>query len=135
MAGRKLDDTLSTSPQVAPEELEIIAAAGFRSVISNRPDGEDPGQPTAAEMKAAADQHGLAFRHIPVTGGNIGPDDVTAMAEALDTLPAPIFGFCRSGTRTAMLWALARAPQSDPHTLINAAREAGYDLSGLRSRL
>lgn len=135
MAGRKLDDTLSTSPQVAPEEVEIVAAAGFRSVISNRPDGEDPGQPTAAQMKAAAEKHGLAFRHIPVTGGNIGPDAVAAMAEALDTLPGPIFGFCRSGTRTAMLWALARAPQSDSYTLISAAREAGYDLSGLRPRL
>lgn len=135
MAGRRLDDTLSTSPQVAPEELEIVAAAGFRSIISNRPDDEDPGQPTAAEMQAAAERYGLAFRHIPVAGGNIGPADVSAMAEALETLPAPIFGFCRSGTRTAMLWALARAPHSDPHTLINAAREAGYDLSGLRSRL
>ncbi|MDP3376728.1 MAG: TIGR01244 family sulfur transferase [Brevundimonas sp.] len=135
MTGRKLDDTLSTSPQVTPDELEIVAAAGFRAVISNRPDGEDPGQPTAAEMKAAAENHGLAFRHIPVTGGGIGPSDIQAMAEALDTLPGPIFGFCRTGTRTAMLWALAKAPSSDPDTLIAAARDAGYDLSGLRSRL
>ncbi len=135
MTGRKLDDTLSTSPQVAPEELAIIAAAGFRAIISNRPDGEDPGQPTAAEMKAAAEKHGLAFRHIPVTGGGIGPDDIQAMADALETLPGPIFGFCRTGTRTAMLWALAKAPSSDPDTLIAAARDAGYDLSGLRPRL
>jgi sulfide:quinone oxidoreductase len=57
------------------------------------------------------------------------------MTEALDTLPGPIFGFCRSGTRTAMLWALSRASASDPDTLIAAARDAGYDLSGLRPRL
>lgn len=135
MAGRPLDDTLSTSPQIAPDEVAIVAAAGFRAIISNRPDGEEPGQPTAAEMKAAAEAHGLAFRHIPVTGAGIGPDDVAAMADALDTLPGPVFGFCRSGTRTAMLWALARAPTSNPDTLIAAARDAGYDLSGLRPRL
>jgi len=135
MAGRQLDEGLSTSPQITPEEVAIVAAAGFRAIISNRPDGEDPGQPTAAEMKAAAEAHGLVFRHIPVTGGGIGPSDVEAMAEALDTLPGPVFGFCRSGTRTAMLWALARAPSSDPDTLIAAARDAGYDLSGLRPRL
>lgn len=135
MAGRQLDEGLSTSPQITPEEVAIVAAAGFRAVISNRPDGEESGQPTAAEMKAAAEAHGLEFRHIPVTVGGIGPDDIQAMAEALDTLPGPIFGFCRSGTRTAMLWALAKAPSSDPDTLIAAARDAGYDLSGLRSRL
>lgn len=135
MAGRQLDEGLSTSPQIAPEEVAIVAAAGFRSVVSNRPDGEDPGQPTAAQMQAAAEAHGLAFRHIPVTGGGIAPSDIQAMAEALDSLPGPIFGFCRSGTRTAMLWALAKAPSSDPDTLIAAAREAGYDLSGLRLRL
>jgi len=135
MAGRQLDEGLSTSPQIAPEEVAIVAAAGFRAIISNRPDGEEPGQPTATEMKAAAEKHGLAFRHIPVTGGGIASSDIEAMAQALDTLPGPIFGFCRSGTRTAMLWALARAPSSDPDTLIAAAREAGYDLSGLRSRL
>lgn len=135
MAGRQLDERLSTSPQISPEEVAIVAAAGFRAIISNRPDGEEPGQPSAADMRAAAEKHGLAFRHIPVTGGGIGPDDVAAMAAALDTLPGPIFGFCRSGTRTAMLWALAKAPTSDPDTLIAAARDAGYDLSGLRSRL
>jgi len=135
MAGRQLDEGLSTSPQITPEEVAIVAAAGFRAIISNRPDGEEPGQPSAADMKAAAERHGLAFRHIPVTGGGIGPDDVAAMAEALDTLPRPVFGFCRSGTRTAMLWALAKAPSSDPDTLIAAARDAGYDLSGLRPRL
>ena len=135
MAGRQLDEGLSTSPQIATEEVAIVAAAGFRAIISNRPDGEEPGQPTAAEMRAAAEAHGLAFRHIPVTGGGIGPSEIQAMAEALDTLPGPVFGFCRSGTRTAMLWALARAPTSDPDTLIAAARDAGYDLSGLRSRL
>jgi len=135
MPGRKLDDGLSTSPQITPEEVKIVAAAGFRAVISNRPDGEEPGQPTAADMKAAAEKHGLAFRHIPVTGGGIGAEDIKAMADALDTLPGPIFGFCRSGTRTAMLWALARAPSSDADTLIAAARDAGYDLSGLRCRL
>lgn len=132
---RPLDDTLSAAPQVAPEDLQSIAAQGYRSVISNRPDGEAPDQPTAAEIATAAKAAGLEFRHIPVVGGAIGAADVAAFKAALTDLPGPILGFCRTGTRTTTLWALARKDEQSADALIATAGAAGYDLAGLKPRL
>lgn len=132
---RKIDDRLDASPQIALEDMTAIAGLGYRSVISNRPDDEEPGQPSAAEVKAAAEAHGLTFRHIPVTGGNMDSEAVAAMRAALDDLPGPVLGFCRSGTRTTCLWGLANAGKRPAGELIETARAAGYDLSPLRPRL
>lgn len=132
---RKIDDRLDASPQIALEDMKAIAARGYRSVVSNRPDDEEPGQPTAAQVKAAAEAEGLTFRHIPVTGASMGPEAAAAMRAALDELPGPILGFCRSGTRTTCLWGLANAGKRPAADLIETARAAGYDLSPLRPRL
>ena len=83
---RPLDEALSASPQIAPEDLPAIAAQGFRSVISNRPDGEEPGQPTAEALRQAAEAAGLAFAHVPVVGGAISDQDVADFREDLDRL-------------------------------------------------
>ncbi|EDX78974.1 MAG: TIGR01244 family sulfur transferase [Phenylobacterium sp.] len=131
---RPLDDALSASPQIALQDLAAVAAQGFRSVISNRPDGEDPDQPSAAEFRQAAEAVGLAFAHVPVVGGAISDADVAAFRRTLDALPRPVFGFCRTGTRTTTLWALARAAD-EADRLIQRAQAAGYDLSALRPRL
>lgn len=132
---RTLDPDLVASPQILPDDMQRIAAEGYRSVISNRPDGEAPDQPATADLRRAAEAAGLQFAHVPVVGGQIGDDDVTAFQQALDDLPKPIFGFCRTGTRTTTLWALAHASDTDADSLISTAKTAGYDLSGLRSRL
>lgn len=132
---RPLDAQLIASPQIALDDLQAIADAGYRSVISNRPDGEEPDQPSAEAIRAAAQAAGLAFAHVPILGGQIGDDDIAAFGRALDDLPKPVFGFCRTGTRTTTLWALSHATEHDPDDLISTARTAGYDLSGLRSRL
>ena len=132
---RPLDEALSASPQIAPEDLPAIAAQGFRSVISNRPDGEEPGQPGAEALRRAAEAAGLAFAHVPVVGGSISDQDVADFREALADLPHPVFGFCRTGTRTTTLWALANAAAETPDDLIARAKSAGYDLGALRPRL
>lgn len=132
---RPLDEVLSTSPQIAPEDLPAIAAQGFRSVISNRPDGEEAGQPSADALRRAADAVGLAFAHVPVVGGAISDQDVAVFSKALAELPQPVFGFCRTGTRTTTLWALANAASESPDHLIDRAKTAGYDLGALRARL
>ena len=132
---RPLDEALSASPQIAPEDLHAIAAQGFRSVISNRPDGEEPGQPSAEDLRQAAEAAGLAFAHVPVVGGAISDQDVADFREALANLPQPVFGFCRTGTRTTTLWALANAGAQTPENLIARAKSAGYDLGALRPRL
>ena len=132
---RPLDEALSASPQIAPEDLPAIAAQGFRSVISNRPDGEEPGQPSAEALRQAAEAAGLAFAHVPVVGGAISDQDVADFREALANLPQPVFGFCRTGTRTTTLWALANVASISADDLIARAKSAGYDLGALRPRL
>lgn len=132
---RPLDARLSASPQVATDELKAIAEAGYRSIISNRPDGEAPDQPSAAEIETAAKEAGLAFVHVPVVGGSISDADVIKFREALENLPKPVVGFCRTGTRTTTLWALMQAGDRPAGELIATASAAGYDIGGLRPRL
>lgn len=132
---RPLDDRLSASPQIAAEDMPAIAEAGYRSIVSNRPDGESPDQPSAAEIEAAARDAGLAFAHVPVVGGSIADSDISHFRQTLDDLPKPILGFCRTGTRTTTLWALQQAGERRADELIGVARTAGYDLSGLAPRL
>jgi uncharacterized protein (TIGR01244 family) len=127
MAPRPLSATVWASPQLSPEVLPALAASGVARIISNRPDGEDPGQPTAAMMEAAAREAGLAFAWIPVSGLP-GPDQVAAVTALLaDGLPTVMF--CRSGMRSASAWAMAqRLSGTDADALRAAAAEAGYDL-------
>ena len=105
---RQITDDYSVSGQIIPEEVAAIKAAGFRSVICNRPDGEQPGQPPADSVRAAAEAAGLEFRHIPVVSGQITEENVADQAAALETLPGPVFAYCRSGARCANLFALAK---------------------------
>jgi uncharacterized protein (TIGR01244 family) len=78
------------------------------AIVNNRPDDEEPGQPSAAEMASAAEAAGLSYRHIPVAGG-FSPEQVDAMAAALAEAGGPVLAFCKSGTRSTFLWALAEA--------------------------
>lgn len=130
-----LDESLSASPQLTADDVAAAAAQGFRTIIDLRPDGEEPGQPPAATIEAAARAHDLAFVHIPVVPGQVGNAQVEAMDRALAEQPGPALGYCRSGTRVATLWALMQAGQADADALINTARDAGYDLEKLRPRL
>ena len=127
MTPRPLSPTVWASAQLSPEILPSLATSGVARVISNRPDGEDPGQPTAAAMEAAARDAGLAFAWIPLSGLP-GPDQVAAAAELLaDGVPTVMF--CRSGMRSAALWAMAeRLKGADADNLRAAAAAAGYDL-------
>ncbi|MFL6862189.1 MAG: TIGR01244 family sulfur transferase [Allosphingosinicella sp.] len=127
MTFRRLDETMLVSPaQVRPEDMAAVAALGVATLINNRPDAEEAGQPSSAEVEAAARAAGLDYRHIPFSGGSRA--EIEAMAEALDAGPA--LAFCRSGTRSTYLWALARAARgADPAALVRQAAEAGYDLS------
>jgi len=99
---------VAVAPQHGPKDMEAAAKAGFKSVICNRPDGEGGhDQPQSAEMRAAAEQAGLQFVYLPVDGSNIQAADVSQMGELLDTLPAPVLAYCRSGGRSTKLFMLA----------------------------
>lgn len=96
------------APQLEPAAMAAAAAAGFRSVINNRPDHEGgPTQPTSAEVEAAALAAGLSYRHLPVAGGFQSPEEIAQFKQLLDSLPKPILAFCRSGARSGKLFAAA----------------------------
>lgn len=132
---KRLSRDLSVTVQIDPDSLDALAAAGFRSIISNRPDGEEPGQPDWARMATAAQDAGLQARHIPVVPGAIGAKDVALFRAAINELPGPVLAFCRTGTRAAQLWALANVGSLGADEIIDTAGHAGYDLSQMRDRL
>lgn len=129
---RPVTPDFAVAPQIEPEDLAEAAARGFRLVINNRPDGEAPDQPTSAQMQAAAEAAGLAYRYIPVRGGP-GPAEVEAVLTALAEAEGPVLAYCRSGTRSIVTWSVGQAAGGarDRAELIRLGREAGYELSGV----
>jgi sulfide:quinone oxidoreductase len=127
-------DHLVIAPQIRPEHVAEIAAAGFKTLINNRPDGEEGGV-NMAEIEREAKKHGLTFIAQPVLFSKLSAEDGAVFARALDESPGPIFAYCRTGRRCAALWALARAPKRGTETVLRTAREAGCDLEELRPRL
>jgi uncharacterized protein (TIGR01244 family) len=133
---RLLDDRMAVSPQITPADVASAAAQGFTLIINNRPDGEQPGQPEGAEIAAAAAAAGLEYVAIPVVPGQLGEAEIVAMRDALAHAAGPVLGYCRTGTRSTFLWALARARLGDtPDALAAKAQAAGYDITPIRKLL
>jgi uncharacterized protein (TIGR01244 family) len=128
---RRVTDDFTTAPQISVADVAEAKALGFTAIICNRPDGEDPGQPTAAEVAAAAQAAGLTYTHIPVRGAP-GPAEVEAMRQAVDAADGPVLAYCRSGTRSITTWAIGQAMSGARMRgeLVSLGRAAGYDLSG-----
>lgn len=133
---RRLDDTISVAPQIAPQDLAAIKAAGFVAVVNNRPDREEPGQPDGDTIRAATEAAGLAYHAIPVGQDGLTPALLAATAAVLADAGGPVLAYCRSGTRSCNLWALAAAQRGEAADALTAkAAGAGYDLTGLRGVL
>src|SRR5688500_18414871 len=105
---RRVTDDFSTAPQISVADVAESARQGFKTIIHNRPDGEDPAQPSAAEIEAAAKTAGLAYHHIPVRGGPT-PEQVAQTQAVLQESEEPVLAFCRSGTRSIVTWSLSQA--------------------------
>jgi uncharacterized protein (TIGR01244 family) len=126
---RQLARDYAVAPQIEPADCAAAAAMGFRHLVNNRPDGEVPETLQDAAMAEAAAAAGLGYLALPVGHGGFDPHGIERLAHLLDTADGPILAWCRSGTRSAMLWALARARGgSPPAGLVAAARHVGYDL-------
>ncbi|BAP79017.1 pyridine nucleotide-disulfide oxidoreductaseclass-II [Pseudomonas sp. MT-1] len=132
---KRLTPFISVAAQLDPADMALLAGSGFRCVINNRPDNEGEGQPSSNAIRAAAEQSGLEYHHLPVVSGQISDTDVAAFRALLERVKGPVLAFCRTGTRSASLWALAEAHHLDPDELIQTARQADYDLTALRPRL
>jgi uncharacterized protein (TIGR01244 family) len=133
---RPIDDSISVAPQISPADVTDIARAGFTTIINNRPDDEEMGQPEGAAIQTFAETLGLNYVAIPITHAGFSHPQLDAMAAALAGATGPVLAFCRSGTRSCNLWALAMAKGgADPDMLEEKAGRAGYDLSGIRPML
>ena len=133
---RTVNESIAVAPQIEAEDVLAIKAAGFRAIVNNRPDGEEPGQPTGEAIREAATAAGLGYSAIPVTHAGFDHLQIDAMGRAIVAAGGPVLAYCRSGTRSCNLWALAAAKAGrDPELLVAQAAAAGYDLSGLRPTL
>lgn len=132
---KEISPNLSVSAQIAPTDIADIAAAGFRSIICNRPDGEGADQPSFEEIEASAKEAGLEVRYIPITAGMVTDADADDFGTALRELPGPILAYCRTGTRSATLWSLSQATTLPITDILSATHRAGYDMNGVARRI
>jgi uncharacterized protein (TIGR01244 family) len=133
---RKIDDSISVAPQITVEDVAAIKAAGFAAIVNNRPDEEESGQPAGDAIRDAALAAGLTYAAIPITHAGFSYPQIEAMADTLAGADGPVLAFCRSGTRSCNLWALAQARNgADADDLIAKGAGAGYNLEGIRPLL
>jgi uncharacterized protein (TIGR01244 family) len=132
---RQLDESTLVAGQIRPEDVAEAAAQGVTMIVNNRPDHEEAGQPESVEIEAAARAARVEYRFVPVSTG-ISEAEIAAMVEALESARGKMLAFCRSGTRSTMLWALARARMGErAESLAGKAAAAGYDLTPIRGFL
>lgn len=132
---KRLSDELTVSPQLPLDAIDEVARAGFKTIICNRPDDEDPGQPSFAEISQKAEKAGLTTIFQPVASGNVSDEEVDAFAANLAAAPKPVLAYCRSGTRCTILWSLANAGKMPVQDIVKSAADAGYDMSPLVARI
>lgn len=132
---KRINEHVSVSPQISPEDISAIKAAGFVAIINNRPDGEAPDQPPSAVIEKAAHDAGLSYHYIPLGREGVTPEMVEETKTVLEGSTGPVFCYCRSGTRSTTLWALSQAGKQPASDIISAAANAGYDMSHLAGHL
>jgi len=128
---KRINDHVSVSGQISPEDVATLKSLGFVAIVNNRPDGESPDQPAGDEIEAAAKAAGLAYHAIPLGREGVNADLVEKTKAVIEGSDGPVFCFCRSGTRSTTLWALSQAGEMDASEIISQAAEAGYDMSHL----
>jgi len=132
---RALTENYAVSPQITIDDLPAIQAAGYTTVIDNRPDAEIPPDLHAARLQTAAEALGLTFLSNPVIGGGLTTDNVTTQRRAIDAATGPVLAYCASGNRSSVVWALAEAGRIPTDDLIGLPARFGYTLEHLRTQL
>lgn len=132
---RRINDAISVSPQITVADIDAVKAAGFVTIVNNRPDGEAPDQQSADDIRVAAEAAGLKFINIPMGREGVTPQMVQATLDALQNSDGPVFAYCRTGTRSTTLWALSQAGHAPADEIVQSAANAGYDMSHLAAHL
>ncbi len=135
MTHQPLAPGISVTSQVTPEGIAAAKAAGFRAIVNNRPDREEPGQPSSAELEAAAKAAGMEYHHIPVVPGQFSDAQLDAFRSAIGGCEKPVLAFCKSGMRATSLWALSQAGKLGTAEILRQAAACGYDLTPLIPRI
>ena len=134
MDPHRITDDFFVSPQITPDDMPAVKAAGFKSILCNRPDGEEPWQPGFDDVARSAEAEGIEIRSVPIISGQITEADTEAFRTAFDALPKPILAYCRSGTRCTAMWSLTHIDALGGDAVLRATADAGYDMSGLVAR-
>ena len=132
---RPLTPRHAVSPQITPEDLAAIKAAGFATVICNRPDVENPPALQSQAMRAAAEAAGLQFHVLELTHQTMTPENIARQRDLIDTAPGPVLAYCASGTRCSVAWSLGQAGNMPVDDILQATAQAGYQLEQLRPAL
>ncbi|HEX5318352.1 MAG TPA: TIGR01244 family sulfur transferase [Stellaceae bacterium] len=123
---------LSAAGKLDRADIEALADSGIKTIINNRPDGEDPGQLSAADARKLCESRGIAYHHIPFVAATLTKADVDAFAAVLAAAKGPVVAHCRSGTRSTLVWSLTRLREgADPMALIAQAAANGIDIAVL----
>lgn len=131
---RAINDQISVSPQISLADVAAAKEQGVTLIINNRPDGEDPAAPQSADIAAAAQAAGIEYLAIPITHSGFSAPQIDAMITALEKNDGKVLAYCRSGTRSTLLWSLAQAKMGkSPDEIARLAGNAGYDISGVRA--
>ncbi|MBU1357703.1 MAG: TIGR01244 family phosphatase [Gammaproteobacteria bacterium] len=126
---------LSVSPQIVRADLAELQARGFRSIVCHRPDGEGPDQPGWREIADEAGRLGMTMQYQPVESGKVVDADAEIFSGLMQSLPKPVLAYCRTGTRSATLWALSQATTRPMAEILETAKAGGYDLKGVVRRI
>lgn len=130
---RRIDDQVYASPQIHADDVAEAKKLGVTMIVNNRPEGESPDQTPGDDIARIAGEHDMTYRAIPITHAGFGEAQVDAMIEALDEAEGRVLAYCRSGTRSTLLWALAAAKEGgDPDDIAARAAGAGYDVAPIR---
>lgn len=133
---RKLNDHISVSPQITVDDLSVAAQQGFTMIVNNRPEGESADQTDGTTIEAAARDLGLDYRYIPITHDGFTNQQVDALNMAIAASPGPVLAYCRSGTRSTLLWSLGQAKAGRSlEDIGHDAAAAGYDLGPVMDTL
>lgn len=132
---RQITPAYAVSPQIDPNDLPAIAAAGFTCIICNRPDEEVPTSHQAHAMQIATEAAGLQFVRIPVTHQGLNMEMIQQQRAALDEAAGPVLAYCASGTRSSIVWSMGQAGDMSTDDILAATQAAGYELGGLRGQL
>ena len=131
----QITNGVAVSPQLMASDIAELKSHGFKSIICNRPDGEDSDQSSYKEIQIETQNQGLEFRNLPVRTTAVSLDEINSFKNLLDELPSPILAYCRTGTRCATLWSLSQSKDRSKAEILSKTKAAGYDMSTAVSRI